>query len=430
MKNTLLCLSAITALATPSPHAGAQTASGNNPGSEHNGSCSGERQRPTAGTYSRLIAYCESEFNDTAFVVRDSTFYVYSGSRGYDANNAMWRFDNATVQNYVPSMATFFNQEYQVEHFDAADNDTFLVYQDWFSGSLANSAAKLYHYNSARYIDTTIGLGWNSGTGMWVNSFKNILVFGPSNNVLQQAELSWNVASGTWDNYQMLYYSYNAAGDLTVSTTLAWNSVTAGWDSIARSVYTYDGAHDQLSRTDQINNSTPCIWYNTFMNVNTGFTGTNPLLRTTMHWNNGTSTYDSVRRWHYTYNSHNQVLTYSSESYGGTSWAPTALDYTGRYYYELYTSAVNTTMASEGNANVYPSPATDEVTIVASWAEAQPFTVTISDADGRMLRRWNENATRQYSKTLSVRGMPAGIYFVKIAGTQGEIVKQIVVSGK
>ena len=370
---------------------------------------------------SRLIGFGMSEYITDTFRVIDTIFYNYTGSRGYDALNNMWKYDNATLQSSVVSTDT----NYDTQSFDLSNNDTTFIDQKLAGGIWINNLKKLYHYTPSKYIDTETDQTWNTSTSTWVNSTKTAYIYNTSNDFIQKTSLVWSTASGTWDNNNVKFYNYDISGDLILVNRLIWNYATSAFDSFVKSVYVYDGSHDILTQTNQTWNFTTGTWNNSNIFINSGFVATQPLLNTILLWNNGTSTYDSSERWHYTYNTYNQILTQISEIYVSGAWQ---YQYNERYYYELYTSGVNNISAKGGDANIYPVPTNNALNIDINWNEPQPFTIAILDMQGRIINQWQADATIKYHKTISVNNIPAGDYLIKITGTKGEVLKQIVVT--
>ena len=81
-----------------------------------------------------------------------------------------------------------------------------------------------------------------------------------------------------------------------------------------------------------------------------------------------------------------------------------------------------------GDANIYPVPAQNTLHVDLSWSQAQSSAISIIDAKGSVVNQWTSPVTAQYSSAVSLTNLADGLYFVKINGTQGEIVKQFVIA--
>jgi hypothetical protein len=89
---------------------------------------------------------------------------------------------------------------------------------------------------------------------------------------------------------------------------------------------------------------------------------------------------------------------------------------------------VKNVSANGGEANVYPVPAQSVLNVDLKWDVAQTADITIFDAQGRVVRHWETPSSTSYTSSVSLDNMSAGVYFLSINGTEGKIVKQIVVA--
>ena len=377
---------------------------------------------------SRLIAYGASTYTGAEYILTDSSAYKYNGSQGYDPLLQSWQFDTATDFTYDTANSTYTANYYFIEYFNAANQDTFYLERRLNQGTWENSSANRYHFNAAGYIDTLTLLSWNTVDSSWVNSSRYISTYDVNNNITQWLYLSWNSGTQSWGNYDIQYYAYDINGNQVIENGLHWNSTTLGWDSSYRSLYTYDNQHDQTSETDQIYDTATVSWGNYEIYLYTGFVAEQPLQNIYLRWNNSGHVFDTLKRWTYTYNSDNHILSYQTEGYTGSAWQLMAGNYQGRYYYESNTAGINSVNATGGTVNIYPVPAKDEVTINGNWKEAQPFTISIYDLQGRIMYQRNVEAESEYRQTISLRSFAAGTYVVKLKGTSGEVVKQLLVA--
>lgn len=76
---------------------------------------------------------------------------------------------------------------------------------------------------------------------------------------------------------------------------------------------------------------------------------------------------------------------------------------------------------------VYPLPAYELMTIDATLENDEPFEVMIYDVKGSLIKRWNEEGTKQYRRTIPVADIPAGMYILKLSGKEMNVSKRLVI---
>jgi hypothetical protein len=82
-------------------------------------------------------------------------------------------------------------------------------------------------------------------------------------------------------------------------------------------------------------------------------------------------------------------------------------------------SIVKLALKQQASINVYPNPVTDYLTINGYTASDDKLSVSIFDAEGKSLRKEQWHQTRgNYSKTIAVNDLPAGMYSVQVAGKE------------
>jgi hypothetical protein len=82
-------------------------------------------------------------------------------------------------------------------------------------------------------------------------------------------------------------------------------------------------------------------------------------------------------------------------------------------------SIVKLALKQQASINVYPNPVTDYLTINGYTASDDKLSVSIFDAEGKSLRKEQWHQMRgNYSKTIAVNDLPAGMYSVQVAGKE------------
>ena len=158
-----------------------------------------------------------------------------------------------------------------------------------------------------------------------------------------------------------------------------------------------------------------------------------PQMQVNQVWDTtGTGSFNNVIEYTYTYNTYGQMTESTGESWNpGVGWEFANGDPQAFYYYELYTpsaTSVKNVVNNGGDVNIYPVPAQNVLNIDLTWNVAQSATIALYDMSGRMINTLTAPKSTQYSGALSVSNLADGMYVIRIDGTQGQIVKQIVVA--
>ncbi len=411
-------------------------------------------QNLQAQTMSRLVASSDYSSDGATLNVNDSTSYsYYSMARGGDLNNTL-KYDVSTNWLFLGDSAYANNYNY-LQTFDANNNILSTIAQRWIGGMWVNWSNVVYTYNSMGQLATATFQNWGGAT--WVNQEQDVYSYNTANQLYLEQSNTWNGLTSTFlPNTQKIYYydgsgrliqevdqTYNTGSSLyeytaetSYSYSLITNTVTysvwSGSAFVDNNMYTdtYDSTGDLLTRLYQTFNGS--VWVNQTLSVYSGFMSTLPTTQINQLWDTtGGGTWDNSRKYMYTYNGFNQLTSSIGESWNtGVGWEFASGDPAAFFYYETYNpaSASVKTVAANGSANVYPVPAQNILHVDLNWNEAQSATVTLCDMSGREISRMNVPFGAQYTGAISVSNLADGMYVIKINGTHGQIVKQIVVA--
>ncbi len=420
--------------------------------------------KATAGTGSRLISSVYFINDGSNYVYYDSMAMSYFGTRSGDLTHLL-KYDNAVDYLYNTTTSIFDNRIKRTQTFDANNNITTLremmwstatsswvnsynyiftydasnnrqtlVTQQWNTSSMSwdNLYKNLYTYDAANNQLTNITQAWSSATSTWENSTKESNAYNAANKITQTVRQSWNGISSSWDNDYRISNTYDANNNMITLLKENWNTITSAWDKYYKHTNTFGPSNEELTDLLQYWNSATSTWDNNGMTFFRDFTGAAGNLYKTMvttTWNTSTSVFDSSRRYQYTYNNYDQTLTFFRDSWNiGGFWQATGSDYGSAYHYEEYATQVKGLTAQNGTANIYPVPAKNVLNIDLNWDEAQPFTISIIDLQGRVSRQWQVTSTASYKTAVSVADLPFGTYIIKIDGSKGQVIKQLIIS--
>ncbi len=406
---------------------------------------------------SRLVAASNWSHDGAEFKRHDSTAYNYtSTARGGDLNTQL-KFDDATNWSYVMGDTANKNTR-SVQEFDTNNNLLTTVTQNWdgvITFSWVNQFKFIYSYNSSNKKVSMVTQHWD-GTSAWITDSKNAYSYNAANQLYLDQFLLWDGVSTYNPSTQKTYY-FDAAGNITNETDVLFVAGTPTFTSDTD--YTYNASNKLVTKTG--NTWSGSAWVNgirwtNFYDTTTGnntnqltetYNGTafvNSMQRTFSNFNSnhmalteidqtwdptGSGSWVDKYKFTYTYNSSNQLTSATRQSNDiSIGWAYAFGDTKSVYYYGAYVNAVYNVSNTGGDASVYPVPAQNTLNIDLKWNEAQAATVAICDMQGKVVDQWSTPSATQNHHSLNISNYAAGVYFVKIAGAEGQIVKQIVVA--
>lgn len=411
-------------------------------------------QNSTAQTASRLVAQTGWKNDGVSFLLEDSAHHNYSAGRGGDLAHPM-KYDNSTTWSY--DTGVFTNQWNYIQRFDANNNDTSIIAQYWdpVMSVWVPYSHTLKFYNTANRLTSKVMQSW--GGSSWIPVARDIYTYdlagrmivdqyqvyvmgtylstsqktyyydGVTGNLIN--ETNQDYVSSTWVYSTATDYTYTSTNQPLTTTLKIWNG--SGWTPSTMYTNTYNTGGDMTYRLYQLFQTSDSTWKDDSLHIYGGFTSHMPTTDIVQH--NDTGTWTNTMQYTYTYNSFNQMT-----SSTGISWnLPSSVfeyalnDPRTVYFYETYNPAsasVKNVSANGGEANVYPVPARNILHVDLTWETAQAANITIFDAQGRVVRQWETPATKTFGSTVSIDNLADGLYFISINGTEGKIVKQLVVA--
>ena len=337
---------------------------------------------------------------------------VSKDSNLYDVHNnliASYTFEGtSTPGTWVPQDSTFYS-------YDSRNNLIVSLKPGVQKDSLV--------YDAGNNLLTQILFYWDGGKGRWVESGSSTYTY--SGGLLQSNyNYVWIMTDSTFVTYSGTLYYYNSSNKLikqvqlqtdpfaTIPGTLVYKQVDSNlYDAANDMTYSYHAQYDAFGKTWQ------------YSRDSNEYGATHNLAE------DAQQTYDPVAKRYgtatqlsYKYNSFSQTTQAHSETFVSAIGG----NYTRRYYYELYTpTAVAAVTAGKVEINVFPNPASTTLNLHVQWNDAQPFTIAIYDMQGRLLRQWGEEKTKDYSKQIPVSALPAGNYILKVLGENGGSQQQL-----
>jgi YD repeat-containing protein len=410
----------------------------------------------TFAQQSRLVSQAHWANNGATFTPVDSTNYNYSSGRGGDLTHHL-NFDNSTTWSF--DTGGVHNQMYYIQTFDAHNNVTSEIAEIWntttsawdlFSNTLftynsANQATTMilqtwngvswtpvsqdvYTYFSNGKLQTDQYQTWNSLTTMFDPTSQKTYYYDPSGNLINETDnnfvLGTPIYTSQWVN------TFSATNQLLTTTMNTWSGTA--WQPMNLTTNTYDTSGNLINKVQQTYDVPSASWMNSTQDVYSNFKAGTHLPQTDVlqHWDaTSTGTWANTMEFTNTYNSFNQLTSTTGMSWNIVGIFEFALgDPMANYHYGTYSSAVKNVTNAGGDAKIYPVPAQNTLHIDLKWDVAQAATITITDAKGSVVRQWNAPMGLEYSSAVSVDNLSVGVYFIKINGAEGQIVKSLVVS--
>ena len=454
---------------------------------------------------SRLIATTKTRYNGTDFLtIGDSTYYIYSGARdtannggvafdsayvlvaqpGYTTGNLSYRYfqgfggtnniDSITSQYFDTTSTSWVNNQFEVNAYNADNNLTNRILMNWDPPSVSwvNNSKTTNTYTGLNNI-LKIVQNWSAPSAAWVNATKDSFGYDASSNMIYHLAQKWDTSALIWKNTNQYFDTFNATNEMIKSMRQSWGNAASIWKNNTFTLYDYTAAtllsntivqHWDSALSAWINNTGDSLLYSAASDIATEIN---------LNWDSAAHTWKNVNRYEYTYdanhnlltdtlqnwvtagggrfansklhlynyNTYNQVLVYTTETW---NTAPPAWTYhlggpntdvQYRYYYDIYphidttdtTSGVKNLIAGSATLNVSPNPSNGAVNIKLNWDQLTPFSVAVYDINGDIVRRWDEAASKNYNRTITVSDLPSGTYFIKVRGDQKQLIQRFIV---
>lgn len=384
-----------------------------------------------ANTDIRLLAMGYTWYDTVRVSLYDSNSYHYTAGRGWNSTFGYWQYDwsenirpvrNQRSIHTYNSNGELITVEKQAQ--DASGN--------WYGSIrekytyLNNKLVALLLWDGYTYTEQAYGYNSNgqiieearkkstNANGPWKDTEMYTYSYGPDGPV-NQVHLATN-AQGTWlitDSIHFSYangkltemvrmqrlpnrwinssletYLYNSNGQLEKDLTLFWNTTLSNWDTTRSHTYMYD------------NNSR-----DTLITIEDPKTG----------WRERKS---------YTYDAAGYISKIDSRlwSPASTAWKNS---YQARFHYGKFNLNISNKQDYAKKLSLYPVPASQYLNIDIAMPVKQELQLAIYQADGRMIRSWNQPAiSTEYKEQIDLSSIPAGNYILQVNSADGKITKQ------
>ncbi len=266
---------------------------------------------------------------------------------------------------YVPA------QRYSYTY-DENDRVVELLIEYYILGVYENYQRNIYTYTLAGKLDYYITESWTGAD--WENFYRFVYTYNAeelTSNILIQ-----NYIGGSWEDDSRNVYLYDLDNHLTSDTYQNADGV-GGFEDVYRYIYAYDGSGFLITQTYQ---SFTGVWENYSKND---------------YDNNGEGLPD---------------IQYSS-TWDGVVWIPTLRVYN---WYEEYESTAINNIAYSDELNIFPNPASGEITVEFTGHLTNQSMITITDLHGKIVQT-DQMPGAQSSVHMSTENLPVGFYHISIS---------------
>jgi hypothetical protein len=333
--------------------------------------------------------------------------YIYR--KYWNAADSNWAMQDKTTFEYNNNENVILRQEYSLEYFSGIWREisrTTLNYNaenklieeigerrdqgnDW-----KLSSKYTYHYNTTNKVEDRIEYYWSNTDSTWINYRKTIYLYDTAGNFLQISDANWSASANTWINYYRQDYTYNSQNKCISFISSFWDTASNEWKPREKRESPFD-IHG------------------------------NPLGNSSYHWDTTSNSWVGEDKLELTYNlSYTisdlitlydaSIMTHMVVSGTEYQWNSTANEWLQNEHFIFYYSTQEITSIHENKntaATVYPNPAKEFFTV----ALQEQATVSLYDAQGRKALE----ETLQPNNSISLKGLPTGLYYYQICTSNG-----------
>ncbi len=283
-------------------------------------------------------------------------------------------------------------------------------YADPVTGVLTNNARNTYNYTGINLSSTEHEV-WDVAGSAWVKQERYTYTYDANNNNDTVREQMWDVGTSAYIDMNLQASTYNPVNKLTLTDYYGMGG--SGWQLVAKYKYVYDGANRLVSDTILYADFTGNIYPSTahrylhdaMDRVDTTYT---------IRWANGGVVLPDSIRMYTSYTSMNNITRRASKVWdvATASWTDKDGATDQKFWYDITAGIDKKPGSNIAGIHLYPNPAGSFVNIDVKMERQQPYTVSIYNAMGALLRQWEEKGSN--SRMISTTDLQAGNYIVTI----------------
>lgn len=331
------------------------------------------------------------EFPGNFFRSADTIHYSYTGTRNSD--NGIIQYDTAMHYKIDSATATLIPYRRNIQTFDASNRITSNTLQIWNGSTWINDSRILLSYTGGQLTDS-LYQGWV--TGLWNDGLR--WKFSYKGTLRDTMKFSYNDGI-VWSELLKAKYTYTSTSDLDTVFYYGFDPLT-GWHFSHYILHTYSGGLLESIFNTSTEPYKYLYHYNSNGNADTMIFQLPPQTGPTSLTNN--------KRYAYTYNSDNKILTSISDTWFAGGWTRfEQIDSLVQYSYESYEAVLIDNILSKKSL-IYPNPAVDQIKVDVTEA----VDLSLINLNGIVIRS-------SKSPTIDCSTIPNGFYYLLITTKNG-----------
>jgi len=396
------------------------------------------------------VLYEEFDLDLFAYVLVEKELYYFDALGyitqmiGYELDTASkqmlpsWKEDlsydgNGNITVYLDAEwdkigGIWVNTEKWEDEYDGNGNLTRDTYFEWDeSGSQWVESVKYeLTYDGQGNLISEIASYWSIVGSQWIPWWKDEYTY-TDGKLMTYLELIWDENSSQWGNWYITESTYDGNGNLASELTREWDN--NAWVNYEKYEYAYDG---QGRLIEEVDSYWTDQWITEWKYLYTFDTDGNTTEELDQYWDvdtwtndwKGIWTYDMNYFWNdllvpYWFSTFDEGIFFVHMPVVMTEYAYFQENWYDYYITTAYYSAFQPTGYAEiheGEAILYPNPATDHLTI--TWKESQPsLHFEVMDMSGRsVLSHMVDKNT-----TISIAELSSGLYLYRLSDNEGII---------
>lgn len=407
---------------------------------------------PTAGKTtalaSRLISQGSNFYDGSAYRPADSAYYNYSpsGLRGF--YNDLWQdWDYDTLHNMHFTSGAFRPTDRLYNQYNSNNLPTLMVSETYDGTNWGIEDRSTITYDANGNV-ATFEYEYNSGSGL-EKEYKVLVVYNASNQITSTTEQEWD---GTMyvDAYRITY-TYNSDGTTMEEIYETYDG--AAWNVDRRTTYTYDGNGNQTETLEEQYNAG--IWEPSYRTTQI-FDPANDMIESYGE-SYSLGMWQTTNEAYYTYDGRHNAVTSEYRGFNGTTIVPYSFinmsynnynqmltstsmqwnantsqfelqtgDADQRYHYEEFAVNVNDVAKQQNGAmTLFPVPAANFINLKLNLEKPQGIFIVMQDMTGKVVKKWNEAASKQYFTRLSTDDIAPGSYLIKVIAGGKQYTQQV-----
>ena len=194
--------------------------------------------------------------------------------------------------------------------YDAGNNRTSELRQDWNGSTWENSILRTYSYDASNNLLNETSQNWDGSA--WVNLWQLNNTYDANNNLLSKLIQNWN--GNAWENSKLHTFAYDAHNNETCRMHQNWNNNS--WENEGQILFTYDAYNNMISINIQDWNGSS--WINYSLTTYSYNSSNNRITSLGQDWNGSNWSNDFFNT--YTYDASDNLVSLLSQDWDGLAW--------------------------------------------------------------------------------------------------------------